>query len=61
MYRDDRLVYNNGSLVVKKTETTVDTGEDRKTVQKQRCSTKFNFSGTNYEVPTMGYLEGIKE
>jgi hypothetical protein len=61
MYRDDRLEYKKGSLLVKKTETTLDTGEDGKTMQKQRRSTKFDFSGTNYEILTMGYLAGIED
>jgi hypothetical protein len=61
MYRDDRLEFNKGSLLVKKTETSVDTGKDGKTMQKQRRSTKFDFSGTNYEVQTLGYLAGIED
>ena len=61
MYRDDRLEFKKGSLSVKKTETAVDTGEDGKTTQKQKRSTKFDFSGTNYEVQTLGYLAGIEE
>ena len=60
MYRDDRLEFNKGSLTIKKTETAVDTGKDGKIMQKQRRSTKFDFSGTNYEVQTCGYLAGIK-
>ena len=60
MYRDDRLEFNKGSLTIKKTETAVDTGKDGKIMQKQRRSTKFDFSGTNYEVQTCGYLTGIK-
>ena len=61
MYRDDRLEFKMGSLLVKKTETTVDTGKDGKMIQKQRRSTKFDFSGTNYEVQTLGYLAGIED
>jgi hypothetical protein len=61
MYRDDRLEFKKGSLLVKKTETTMDTGEDGKTLQKQKRSIKFDFSGTNYEVLTYGYLAGIEE
>lgn len=61
MYRDDRLEFKKGSLLVKKTETTLDAGEDGKTVQKQRRSIKFDFSGTNYEVLTLGYLAGIED
>lgn len=61
MYRDDRLEFKKGSLSVKKTETAVDTGEDGKTTQKQKRSTKFDFSGTNYEIQTLGYLAGIEE
>lgn len=61
MYRDDRLEFKKGSLLVKKTETTVDAGEDGKMIQKPRRSTKFDFSGTNYEVQTMGYLSGIED
>jgi hypothetical protein len=61
MYRDDRLEFNKGSLTIKKTETTVDTGKDGKMMQKQRRSTKFDFSGTNYEVQTYGYLSGIED
>jgi hypothetical protein len=61
MYRDDRLEFKKGSLLVKKTETTMDTGEDGNPMQKQRRSTKFDFSGTNYEVVTFGYLAGIED
>ena len=39
----------------------MDTGEDTTMMQKQRRSTKFDFSGTNYEVQTMGYLAGIED
>lgn len=60
MYRDDRLELKKGSLSVKKSETTVDTEEEGKS-QKQRHSTKFDFSGTNYKVLTLGYLAGIEE
>ena len=60
MYRDDRLEFNKGSLTIKKTETAMDTGKDGKIMQKQRCSTKFDFSGTSYGVQTCGYLAGIK-
>ena len=61
MYCDNHLEYKKGSLMVKKTETAVDTEEDGKMIQKQRRLTKFNFSGTNYEVQTMGYLAGIED
>lgn len=33
----------------------------RKMTQKQKHSTKFDFSGTNYEIQTLGYLVGIEE
>jgi hypothetical protein len=62
MYRDDRLEYKKGSLLVKKTETAtgMDTEEDQKSMQKQKRSTKFDFSGTNYLAQTFGYCSGIK-
>ena len=34
---------------------------DGKMMQKQKHSTKFDFSGTNYEIQTLGYLAGIEE
>ena len=61
MYRDDCLEFNKGSLLVKKTETAVNTGKDGKIMEKQRRSIKFDFSGTNYEVQTLGYLSGIED
>lgn len=61
MYRDDRLEYKKGSLSVKKTETAVNTEEDGKPIQKLKRSTKFDFSGTNYEIETFGYLAGIEQ
>ena len=61
MHRDDRFEFKKGSLFVKKTETAADTGEDGKTTQKQKRSTKFDFSGTNYEIQTLGYLTRIEE
>ena len=61
MYCNNHLEYKKGSLLVKKTETAMDTGEDGTIMQKQRHSTKFDFSGTNYEVQTMGYLAGIED
>lgn len=67
MYRDDRLEFKKGSLLVKKTEITtasasgMDTGEDGKLIQKQKRSTKFDFSGTNYLAKTLGYRAGMED
>ena len=55
------IIWSTSSLLVNKTETAMDTGEDRTIMQKQRHSTKFDFSRTNYEVQTMGYLTGIED
>jgi hypothetical protein len=73
MYRNDHLEYKNGSLSAKTMEVKVtestpeanadDDAEDTKggaKVKKRKRLAKFDFSGTNYEACTMGYLAGIE-
>jgi hypothetical protein len=54
MFRDDRLEYKNGTLQVKMPEIPgVSTKNDK---QKPKRTTKFDFSGTNYQTCTFGHL-----
>ena len=57
MFRDDRLEYKNGTLHIKAPEISgVNAkGKERKT-QKPKRTTKFDFSGTNYETCTQGHV-----
>jgi hypothetical protein len=53
MFRDDRLEYKNGTLQLKMPDISGPTANDKK---KPRRSTKFDFSGTNYETCTLGHV-----
>ena len=55
MFRDDRLEYKNGSLQVKMPDIPRVTIKNNKS-QKPKQSTKFDFSGTNYETCTLGHV-----
>jgi hypothetical protein len=55
MFRDDRLEYKNGTLQVKMPETSGFTVKNDKKPKPKR-TTKFDFSGTNYETCTLGHV-----
>ena len=57
MFRDDRLEYKNGTLQLKMPEIPGPTTSDNK---KPRRSTKFDFSGTNYENCTLGHVSCLE-
>ena len=54
MFRDDRLEYKKGMLQVNMPETSGVTVKNDK--PKPKRTTKFNFSGTNYETCTLGHV-----
>src|ERR1700678_3693652 len=54
MFRDDRLEYKRGTLQVKMPEIPGARAQDNE--KKPRQTTKFDFSGTNYETCTLGHV-----
>jgi hypothetical protein len=65
MFRDDRLEYKNGTLQVKMPEipgvSTVNDKNDKKSSKpKSKRTTKFDFSGTNYETCTLGHVSCLE-
>jgi hypothetical protein len=64
MFRDDRLEYKNGTLQLKMPEipgarvSTADSKKDKK--PKSKRTTKFDFSGTNYETCTLGHMSCLE-
>lgn len=65
MFRDDRLEYKNGTLQVKMPEipgvSTVNDKNDKKSSKpKSKRTTKFDFSGTNYETCTLGHMSCLE-
>jgi hypothetical protein len=56
MFRDDRLEYKNGTLQVKMLEIPTGAAVRNDKKQKPKRSTKFDFSGTNYETCTLGHV-----
>jgi hypothetical protein len=52
MFRDDRLEYKNGTLQLKLPEIPGPSNDKKK----PRRTTKFDFSGTNYEVCTIAHV-----
>jgi hypothetical protein len=53
LFCDDRLEYKNGALQVKMPEII---GVTVKNDKKPKRTTKFDFSGTNYETCTLGHV-----
>jgi hypothetical protein len=58
MFRDDCLEYKNGTLQVRMPEIPGVTVKNDK--QKPKRSTKFDFSGTNYENCTLGHMSSLE-
>jgi hypothetical protein len=58
MFRDDQLEYKNGTLQLKTPEIPGVTVKNDKKSQKPKPkrTTKFDFSGTNYETCTLGHV-----
>jgi hypothetical protein len=56
MFRDDRLEYKNGTLQVKTLTIPKNIVKNDKIPQKPKRTTKFDFSGTNYETCTLGHV-----
>lgn len=56
MFRDDHLEYKNGTLQVKMSEIPTGGYTVNKNTQKPKRTTKFDFSGTNYETCTLGHI-----
>jgi hypothetical protein len=58
MFRDDRLEFKNGTLQLKMLEDPWPTSS--RDTKKPRRSTKFDFSGTNYETCTLGHVSCLE-
>jgi hypothetical protein len=57
MFRDDRLEYKDGTLQLKQDILGANLKNDKKTLKpKSKRTTKFDFSGTNYETCTRGHV-----
>jgi hypothetical protein len=56
MFRDDRLEYKNGTLQIKTSESEIPGATVRNDKQKPKRTTKFDFSGTNYDTCTRGHV-----
>lgn len=56
MFHDDHLEYKNSTLQVKTLAVPKDTVKNDKIPQKPKRTTKFDFSGTNYETCTLGHV-----
>lgn len=61
MFRDDRLEYKDSTLQLKQDILGANLKNDGKTLKpKSKRTTKFDFSGTNYETCTRGHMASLE-